>query len=195
MFIMHVDDFIWSAKATFEERVIDKIHSTFCCGKESDDSFRYIGLNIEHSDDGLILHQRDYINEIHALPITFLGEIRDKDGLNIEEHTLLRELVGQFNWLSNQSRPDISYDVLELSMSVKNATIAQIKQANKLVKRVNGEDITIRFPCLGKSNEMRILLFSDANLIDGVSSAEGYIILLAGSNRRCCPLAWCSKKI
>ena len=80
-------------------------------------------------------------------------------------------------------------------MPVKNATVAQIKQANKLVKRVNGEDITIRFPCLGKPNEMRILLFSDANLIDGVSSAEGYIILLAGSNGRCCPLAWCSKKI
>ena len=106
--------------------------------------------------------------------------------------------MGQFNRLSNQSRPDTSYDVLELSMSVKNATVAQIKQANKLVKWVNGEDITIRFPCLGKPNEMRILLFSDAayaNLIDGVSSAEGYIIPLAGSNGRCCPLAWCSKKI
>ena len=36
---MHVDDFIWSGKATFEERVINKIRSTFCCGKESDDSF------------------------------------------------------------------------------------------------------------------------------------------------------------
>ena len=81
---------------------------------------------------------------------------------------------------------------------MKIATVAQIKQANKLVKRVNGEDISIRFPCLGKPNEMRILLFSDAayaNLIDGVSSAEGYIILLAGSNGRCCPLAWCNKKI
>ena len=32
MFIMHVDDFIWSGKATFEERVIDKIRSTFYCG-------------------------------------------------------------------------------------------------------------------------------------------------------------------
>ena len=72
MFIMHVDDFIWSDKATFEEKVIDKICSTFSCGKESDDSFRYIGLNIEHSGNGLILHQQDYINEIHALPITFL---------------------------------------------------------------------------------------------------------------------------
>ena len=179
--------------------MIDKILSTFCCGKESYDSFQYIGLNIEHSDDGLILHQRDYNNEIHALSIAFLREIReDKDELNIEEQTLLRELVGQFNWLSNQSRPDISYDVLELSMSVKNAKVAQIKQANKLVKRANGEYITIRFPCLGKPNEMRILLFSEAayaNLIDGVSSEEGYIIPLAGSNGRCCPPAWCYKKI
>ena len=91
MFIMHVHDFIWSGKATFEERVIDKIRSTFYCSKESNDSFRYIGLNIEHSDDGLILHQRDYINESHALPITFLRQIRDKDELNIEEQTLLRE--------------------------------------------------------------------------------------------------------
>ena len=78
--------------------------------------------------------------------------------------------MGQFNWLANQSQPDISYDILELSMSVKNATVTQIKQANKLVKRVNGEDIIIRFPCLWKPNEMRIL-FSDAaytDLTDGV---------------------------
>ena len=42
--------------------------------------------NIEHSDDSSILHQRDYISEIHALPITFLREIRDKDELNIEKN-------------------------------------------------------------------------------------------------------------
>ena len=175
MFIMHVDDFIWSGKDSFEERVIEKICSAFCCGKKTDDSFRYIGLNIEHSDDSLILRQQDYINEIHALLVTFLCQTRDT------EQTLLRELLGQFNWLANQSRRDITCDVLELSMSVKNATIAQIKQLNKLVKRVNGGDITIKCPCLGRPNEMRILLFSDvayANLIDGVSSAEGVVHLL-----------------
>ena len=92
--------------------------------------------------------------------------------------------------MPNQPRPDISYDVLQLSISAKNATVAQIKQACGLVKLVNGKDITIKFACIGKPNEMRILLFSDAvyaNLIDKVSNAEGYIILLAGSNGRCCP--------
>ena len=58
MFIMYVDDFNWSGKATFEERMTHKIRSTFCCGKDSDDSFPYISLNIEHLDDGLILHQQ-----------------------------------------------------------------------------------------------------------------------------------------
>ena len=85
----------------------------------------------------------------------FLRQIREKDELNIEERTLSRELVGQFNWLANQSRPHISYDVLELSISVKNATFSQIKQANTTGKRVNGDDITIKFPCLGEPNKMR----------------------------------------
>ena len=62
MLIMHVDDFIWSGKATFKRRVIDKMRSKFCCGKGSDDSFRYIGLDIEYSDHGLVPHQQDYIN-------------------------------------------------------------------------------------------------------------------------------------
>lgn len=36
---------------------------------------------------------------------------------------------------------------------------------------------------------------SHANLPDGFSSAEGYIIFLTDNAGRCCPLAWGSKKI
>ena len=95
-------------------------------------------------------------------------------------------------------RPDISHDVLELTVSNKHAIVDNVKQANKVVKHSKGTNIEIHFPCLGKPEGLRLAAFSDAsyaNLVDGVSSREGFIILLVGANGRCCPIVWCSKQI
>ena len=193
---MHVDDFIWAGTDDFETGVIQKVRSAFRCGKEEEKSFKYIGLNIEHSEDGIILQQHGYSSDMKMLNISELRSMRSNDDLSDTERTSLREVSGQLNWLSNQSRPDLSYDVLEMSMSVKKAQVSHLKQANKVIKKAKFEDTFIRFPKLGDPNELRLVLFSDAsyaNLCDGVSSAEGYILFLVDSNGRCSPLAWCSR--
>ena len=45
---------------------------------------------------------------------------------------------------------------------------------------------------------MKVSIYCDAswrNLPDGVSSAQGHIILLKGLEQRCCPTAWISRKV
>lgn len=52
---MHVDDFTWSGTTRFCDEVIEKVRTAFLCGKEADNAFKYIGLDVEHSEDGILL--------------------------------------------------------------------------------------------------------------------------------------------
>eukprot|EP00112_Aurelia_sp_Birch-Aquarium-sp1_P024403 Seg770.3 transcript_id=Seg770.3/GoldUCD/mRNA.D3Y31 product="Retrovirus-related Pol polyprotein from transposon RE1" protein_id=Seg770.3/GoldUCD/D3Y31 len=143
-------------------------------------------------------HQHEYTMGMQMIPVSPIRKMRIHDDLNESEKTTLRETTGQLNWISGQSRPDISYDVLDLSISIKNAKVSHLNQANKIIKKVKGELPKIRFPSLGDPKDLHIALYSDAsyaNLSDGVSSAEGYVIFLVGKEGRCCPLSWSSRKV
>ena len=198
LFIMHVDDFIWSGTRRFCDEVIEKVRTAFLCGKEADNAFKYIGLDVEHAEDGILLHQHEYTLAMQMIPVSPIRKMRSHDDLNESEKTTLREIIGQLNWISGQSRPDISFEVLDLSVSVKGAQVSHLNQANKIIKKVKGELPKIRFPNLGDPKDLHIALYSDAsyaNLSDGVSSAEGYVVFLVGGDGRCCPLSWSSRKV
>ena len=125
------------------------------------------------------------------------SQTKDQD-VSKEEYEELRSLIGQLGWLSNNTRPDISYDVLELSCTMKQPKIENILKANKCIKKLRNEECFLSFPCLGDLNKMKLVTFSDAshaNLPDNVSSAGGFVIILVGENGKSCPLSWASKKI
>lgn len=56
-----MDDFLWAGSDMFKKNVIHHIRSKFHCGKEMDNKFRYIGLDIEHYDKQIYLQQHDYV--------------------------------------------------------------------------------------------------------------------------------------
>ena len=110
----------------------------------------------------------------------------------------LRSTIGQLNCLANQTRPDITYDILEHSVSIKSAKVENILQLNKIIKKVKTDEVFIQFPDLGDVSSWKLVVYTDAsyaNLPDGVSSAGGNIIFIVGENNRCCPISWCSNKI
>ena len=55
-------------------------------------------------------------------------------GLNEEELKSFRVPIGQLLWVSNQTRPDISCNLSELSSSINHATVQHILRANKVLK-------------------------------------------------------------
>ena len=112
------------------------------------------------------------------------------------ERTAIRNDFGQLNWLSNISRPEISFTVSSISSKIRSATVAEIKETNKLIKFVQNTPSHIHFPRLDISNT-RLIMFSDAsynNLNDG-GSQGAHLVLLADQNNKSCPISWSSNRI
>ena len=155
-------------------------------------------MNIEQYDKGVIVHQNEFCKTLQAIQIN-PNRMNNKDLVcTDEEKEKYRSLVGQLGWLSTNSRPDLSYDVLELSCKVNNLKIGDIFDANKCLRKACMFESSMYFPKLNDLSNCKLVVFSDAsfaNLPNGVSSAGGFIIFLADSKRNVCPLYWESRKI
>ena len=71
--------------------------------------------------------------------------------------------------------------------------VDHLLKANKAVRKLKREENSILYPRLGSFEDMEVNIYCDAswgNLLDGVSSAQGHIILLKGLEQRCWPMAW-----
>ena len=64
--------------------------------------------------------------------------LRQKESIcTAEEKEKYRSLVGQLGWLSSNSRPDLAFDVLELSCKVSCPTIGDVVSANKCLRKAS----------------------------------------------------------
>ncbi|KAG1681910.1 Retrovirus-related Pol polyprotein from transposon RE2 [Nymphon striatum] len=186
MFLMHVDDFLWAGSELFKNQVICHLRKKFDCGKELDSSFRYIGLNIEHEDKDIYMQQHDYTDELKQVDIADV-----KNGI-------YPEIVGQLHWIATQSRPDLCFDVLDLSTLGELSETKLQSKLNKVIRKAKNNLYRIKYPSLGSLENIELILYADAsyaNLSDRVSSAGGYVIFLRGQNGNMCPISWSAKKI
>ena len=123
------------------------------------------------------MSQDSYSESIEYIPIDEY-RIRNKDFKVTEDELYnLRSAVGQLNWLSCVTRPDIAFDVSVLSSNVKEARISDLIYANKVIRRVKNDKSHIRFSPLDLSS-VSIVSFADAsynNLKDG-GSQGGHIV-------------------
>ena len=197
VFVMHFDDFLYAGTENFKKIVITKIQGKFKVGKHMEGNFRSVGLDITQTEEGVIAEQNNYISSIQPIPISLKCKSEKHAELNQEEISELRAVIGQLNWLSTSTRPDISFDLLELSMTIKHPLAEDLIRANKLIHLLKADASRILFPVLGAVEELQIDVYCDAswgNLSNG-SSTEGYVILLSGPSKRCCPISWSSNKI
>ena len=78
--------------------------------------FQYIGLNIKKNRDNVKLGQKEY-KKLKCIQVE--GGWNLKDRISAIDVTKTRQLIGQLNWLATQTRPDLSYDISELSSMLK----------------------------------------------------------------------------
>ena len=192
---LHVDDFFHCGTVSFQNTTIKAIKCEFEISKEADRNFSYIGLEIEQTDNALILHQKEYIDKLECIALD--TSINKNEILSTEKFIQLRSLIGQLAWVSGQTRPDIAFDVCQLSVNLNRATINDVLKANKCVKKLKRDDIELRFPDLGDIKNVKLLTHADAsfnNLGNGASQGA-YITFICGENNSYAPLSWQSKKL
>ena len=129
MTVLHVDDFLVAGKPEFLKLLTSKLKKRFMFGRTELTKFKFTGLNVEQKEDGIYVDQIDYIQNIQA---TSAYRMDDQEGesLNKSEFKAYRGITGQLNWTAENTRPDLAFDVRHLATRNKNATIADIKNAN-----------------------------------------------------------------
>ena len=123
----HVDDFVWGGTKNFKNKVIKLLKETFSISLERSETFKYLGLDVCQNDNVITLHQIPYVSELSECNV----EKSRRGLLNSSLSDKERGLAGQLNWTLSQTHPDVSYQAWEVSTSIKDATINDLKIADK----------------------------------------------------------------
>lgn len=196
--ITHIDDFLHIGDDWFESNVMNKLRQRFVAGKSERDDFFYVGFRIRKVENGIECSQDHFADKVQHVSLEASRVRQSKDDLSSEEKTLFRRLVGQCNWAAQGTRPDLSFDVVDLSSRFQNPTVSDLLKAQKLISRLKSTRCYISFPQLADVSGWRVLVFTDAslgNLSDGVSSAAGCVVCVVDGNGNCSSIAWGSSKI
>ena len=194
----HVDDFFHAGDAKFKE-IMQKLQSRFVAGKIEQKNFKYIGFQISQNDGSIILDHSGYMDKIENLTIDPGRASMKHDILNPSEQTLYRKLIGQINWAVQVSRPDLAFEMIDMSTKLKEGTVDQMIRAVKAVNRLKEIKSVVLFPELSPNfNDWKILVFTDAslgNINNGTGSTESNIIWIVDCENKFCPIAWQANKI
>ena len=100
--------------------------------------------------DGIKMHQCAHISDMEVIEI---DKERLHESLHADEKQKFGTKIGQLNWVSSQTRPDIAFEACKASVSFKDAKVSGITKANKVICKLQSDDVVLQFPDLGDLKE------------------------------------------
>ena len=115
LILFHVDNFLSSGTKKFYQDVVLKLRNIYQFGKISQNDFTFTGIQIHQNEKfEIFIHQSEYSNKMEI----FEYDRQHPDNLlNKIENRKIRKSTGKLNWLSSQTRPDLAFDSLNLSVA------------------------------------------------------------------------------
>ena len=194
MIITHVDDFQIAGNSYFVDSILDKLNNNLTVSKVERDEFRFTGIDVKGTSNGIMLSMDEYASSIEEI-----REIRKEKKitpLTKTEMKLYRKYVGKLNWLAENTRPDLAIWSLNLSKQNAKATIGDLKKVNQIVKKVQNRQSKVKFSVIGRKEDLVIHAVGDASYKCDAPSIGGNLIMLGNRNStRVSPLYWKSKQI
>ena len=183
----YVDDFLHAGEEHFD--TYDKL----------EENFNYICFRITQDKNGIRLDQSRYVENIENKAIDPKRALDKHDLLTLAEQTASRQLIGQIKWVVQGSRPDLAFELIDLSTKLKQGNISDLSRAIKAVNRLKDVNSMILFPTLSTDvDDWKVVVFTDAslcNINDGTWSTVGHIVWLVDCHGKCYPLSWHANKI
>ena len=197
MLASHIDDFLHVGDAMFDEKVTNKLCERFVAGKKSSSEFKYTGYQVTQYSDHIVLDQNDYLDGVSPAMLSAERGMQKSNELTAEEATQYRSIIGSLNWVWQGTRPDLAFELTQLSTKFKSSTVSDLIDVNKLLQKARASKCEVVFGDLGAVEGWRIITFADAsfgNLCNGTGSCIGYLVFLVGMNDNCCAIVWRSGK-
>ena len=96
-------------------------------------------------------------------PIDIDKAVDKNEKLSKKKFTEYRALTGQLSWAAENTRPDLCFDVRELSTRNKEASFADLRKANKVLKKAQKENLFIKFSKLGNMKDLKVVAYTDSS--------------------------------
>ena len=195
--VSHIDDFLHCGNKSFQTKVVDKLCMRFCAGSQQSEEFKYVGYQVIQKNGVISINQYDYIENAEIPQLQFSPSSCKEDALSDKDATSFRSMVGMLNWVVQSTRPDLAFDMVDLSTRFKCAKIDDLKRVKKIVTKLRNEKSEIVFSDLGPFSVWKLVVFSDAsfgNLSGGVDSCGGFLIFLSAKGNSC-PIVWKSGRV
>ena len=184
-----------SGSQLFHDKVIRRhLRNQFSLSNESDSSMICTAIKMSQLDHEIIMHQTNYINSIKPLNTEDIGPNRK---LVLSEIRNLKALICRLQWATKLTRPDIAFATCDLSTSVQQAATADIRLANKQLRKLQDQCAKIRIPDIGNICHALLIVFCDtshANLQNEESQGR-FIVFLQDENGKSFLLTWTSHKL
>ena len=195
---LHVDDFLHVGCAEFNNAILPSILENFKVGKSESRSFMYTGFLLEQSENGVTIDQAQYVANID-IPTLSAERMLEKDAeMSLEELSVLRQMTGILNWVTRATRPDLCFDMINLSTKFKGGVVKDLKEAKKTLANLKQNQAKILISDIGDLAKAEIWCFTDAafgNINNGKDSTGSYIIFLVNKdNGKSAPIQWKSNK-
>ena len=194
----HIDDFLHAGNEDFDDDVMKKLCSRFLAGKIAERNFMYVGFEVKQDMTGIILDQQEYLQDLENPVLKpVLVSKKSENDLSASDQTCLRQLVGKLNWLVQGTRPDMAYEMIELSTKLQRGKVKDLVRAVKCLRKLKDEEAWVKFSKLGPVKTWKMVVYTDAahaNL-NSVSSVGGHVIFIVDEDGLACPVSWKANKI
>lgn len=159
----------------------------------------FLGIEICKGKDSIKLSQSKYISEIlddfgleNMKPVsTPMIYNPSTDDTCLNKVFPYRELVGTLLYVSNKTRPDISYAVGYCSRKLDKPSERDVGNIKRILRYLVST-INLGIQYTSHSEDLNLLAYSDSDFAGDIysrKSTTGYIIKFCGG-----PVAWCSKR-
>eukprot|EP00971_Amphidinium_carterae_P349209 6490899-Amphidinium_carterae.1 len=154
----HVDDCSITGEAETIQWIVKELTTRFGKMAESPLPMTHVGIRYEQTASGGIrLTQKHFLRSIKEIPLDKARSKSPTSPCNPQEITQLRGLIGSLLYLTI-TRLDLISDLCTLQSTVNNATVEQLIQANKTLKRaIKDEDRGITFEPLVPPYRLQVI--------------------------------------
>ena len=161
--VLHVDDFIYCGSDSWLVSVVMQIEEKFEVGRQSYNTFKYLGLMVKQNSEFITVDQQAYTESLKPLVISAERARQIDEPLTKNEVAQLKSLSGQILWASSQTRPDVAYDSCVVGNYGKEPTVRSLLRANKCIQKLQMTSVKLFFPKMRDISQVKVLTFADAS--------------------------------